>query len=435
MQLGYYLLIGLVGFSPALLFFSSPITAGVLVAYAAVAVAVIGFSIRPGEAGYLTRTARPLFLCTLVPAIWMLIQILPLPMSNLVHPIWISAQAALDNSIWGSISIDRGSAVMAFISYAFAASVIFISAAVTIDRSRAEDLLFWLTFITTFAAVIFVVLQLGVVNTLVPDEFMMPADSWIALTGLGAILNATASIRAIERYETRRSSQNASFNQFFFRLIAYVAAAAFCAISIIAFAGTPMVFAMVFGLAAFGAVVIIRRLGLGPWVNIVFALTIIVVGLTIIMTNWQSGDLAIRFASNSSQASNQVIQSMLIDTRWMGNGAGSFGALLPIYQTIDNSIAGPYAPTAAATISIELGRPALYVILTIAIILLVQLLRGALKRGRDSFYPAAGASSIVLLTLEAFCDSALLEKSATIIACSIIGVALAQSVSRTNQTG
>lgn len=429
------MLIGLVGFSPALLFFSSPITAGVLVAYAAVAVAVIGFSIRPGEAGYLTRTARPLFLCTLVPAIWMLIQILPLPMSNLVHPIWISAQAALDNSIWGSISIDRGSAVMAFISYAFAASVIFISAAVTIDRSRAEDLLFWLTFITTFAAVIFVVLQLGVVNTLVPDEFMMPADSWIALTGLGAILNATASIRAIERYETRRSSQNASFNQFFFRLIAYVAAAAFCAISIIAFAGTPMVFAMVFGLAAFGAVVIIRRLGLGPWVNIVFALTIIVVGLTIIMTNWQSGDLAIRFASNSSQASNQVIQSMLIDTRWMGNGAGSFGALLPIYQTIDNSIAGPYAPTAAATISIELGRPALYVILTIAIILLVQLLRGALKRGRDSFYPAAGASSIVLLTLEAFCDSALLEKSATIIACSIIGVALAQSVSRTNQTG
>jgi hypothetical protein len=58
-----------------------------------------------------------------------------------------------------------------------------------------------------------------------------------------------------------------------------------------------------------------------------------------------------------------------------------------------------------------------------------------LQRGRDSFYPTAGASCIVLLSLEAFCDAALLEKSATIIACAVIGLALAQSISRTNQTG
>lgn len=429
------MLIGLVGFSPALLFFSSPIAAGVLVAYAAMAVAVIGFSIRPGEAAYLTRTMRSLFLCALVPAVWILIQILPLPMSTLVHPIWISAQAALDNSIWGSISIDRGSTLMAFISYAFAASVIFISAAVTIDRSRADDLLFWLTFITTSAALIFVILQLGAGHFLVPIELMMPADSWISLTALGVILNVAASMRAIERYETRRSSQNASFNKFGLTLIAYLAATAFCAVSIIAFAGTPTVFATVFGLVTFGVVVIIRRLGLGPWVNIVFVLTIIVVGLTIVVTNWQSGDLTISFASHTSQATNQTIQSMLSDTRWMGNGAGSFDALLPIYQTIDSSIAGHYAPTSAATIVIELGRPALYVILLIAVILLVQLLRGALQRGRDSFYPTAGASCIVLLTLEAFCDAALLEKSVTIIASAVIGLALAQSISRTNQTG
>lgn len=435
MQLGFYFLIGLVGFSPALLFFSSPLTAGVLVAYAAVAVAVIGFSIRPGEAGYLTRTVRPLFLCALVPAAWILVQTLPLPTSTLVHPIWISAQAALDSSIWGSISIDRGSTLMAFISYAFAASVVFISAAVAIDRSRADDLLFWLTFITTFAALIFVVLQLGAGNSLVPIEFMVPADSWIALTALGVILNVAAAMRAIERYETRRSSQNASFNKFGLTLIAYVAAAAFCAVAIFAFAGTPTAFAMVFGLVTFGVVVIIRRLGLGPWVNIVFVLTIIVVGATIIVTHWQSGDLTIWFAAHSSQATKQAVQSMLADTRWMGNGAGSFAALLPIYQTIDSSIAGHHAPTSAATIVMELGRPTLYVILLIAAILLVQLLRGALQRGRDSFYPAAGASCIVLLTLEAFCDAALLEKSATIIACAIIGLALAQSISRTNQTG
>lgn len=429
------MLIGLVGFSPALPFFSSPIAAGVLVAYAAVAIAVIGFSIRPGEAGYLTRTMRPLFLCALVPAVWILIQTLPLLTGTLVHPIWISAQTALDSSIWGSISIDRGSTLMAFVSYAFAASVIFISAAVTIDRSRADDLLFWLTFITTFAALIFVVLQLGVSNSLVPIELMMPTDSWVALTALGVILNVAASMRAIERYETRRSSQNVSFSKFGLMLIAYVAATAFCTVSIIAFAGAPTVFATVFGLVTFGAVVIIRRLGLGPWVNIVFVLTIIIVGLTIVVTNWRSGDLTIGFASHTSQATSQTIQSMLADTRWMGNGAGSFDALLPVYQAIDSSIAGPYAPTSAATITIELGRPALYVILLITAILLVQLLRGALQRGRDSFYPAAGASCIVLLTLEAFCDAALLEKSATIIACAVIGLALAQSISRTNQTG
>jgi predicted branched-subunit amino acid permease len=125
---------------------------------------------------------------------------------------------------------------------------------------------------------------------------------------------------------------------------------------------------------------------------------------------------------------------MLADTRWMGNGAGGFGALLPIYQDIDRSVAGPYAPTTVATVVIELGRPALYALVLIAVILLIQLLRGALQRGRDSFYPTVGAGCVVLLTFEAFCDPALLEKPTNIIAGAIIGLALAQSVSRTSQT-
>jgi hypothetical protein len=258
-------------------------------------------------------------------------------------------------------------------------------------------------------------------------------DSLTAFAALGVIVNATAAVRAIERYETRRTSLDVPFAKFIRTLITWLVALTICVCAIIIFAHTPVIFATVSGLATFVGVMAIRRLGLGLWENAIIALTAVLVAIVIITTNTRSGDLTLRFASNSPRALIQVAQSVLSDTRWMGNGAGALVSLLPIYQDIDRVVVWPYAPTTAATIAIELGPPALWIILFMAVLLFTQLFRGALQRGRDSFYPTAGASCVVLLMFESFCDAALFERATIIISATILGLAFAQSVSRTNQ--
>jgi hypothetical protein len=62
-----------------------------------------------------------------------------------------------------------------------------------------------------------------------------------------------------------------------------------------------------------------------------------------------------------------------------------------------------------------------------------MLLRGALQRGRDSFYPAAGAGCIIVLTLEAFCDASLFGTTVLICAAAALGLGIAQHLSRTIQ--
>ena len=91
------------------------------------------------------------------------------------------------------------------------------------------------------------------------------------------------------------------------------------------------------------------------------------------------------------------------------------------------------APTTAAQIAIELGQPALGAILIVTIIVLFMLLRGALQRGRDLFYPAAGAGCIVVLTFEAFCDASFFSTTVVICAVVALGLGLAQRISRTIQ--
>jgi UPF0716 family protein affecting phage T7 exclusion len=428
----FYLLIGLIGISPVLFFFDGPIIAGLLNAYTAVMLAVVGLSIRPGEAEYFSKVTRPIFICATIPAAWLLIQILPMP-SSIAHPFWTSAQAALNHAVTASISLDRGATLLAFTNYCFAAGVIFVATAVTIDRARAEFVMFWLAGITTLAAVLLIADQFDVFINIAKTAGFTPTASLTAVAALGVIVNAAALVRVIERYETRRTSSQMPSANLLRGLSVCVVALAICICAIISFATMQIVFATMSGLATFIIVMMIRRFGLDLWMNAIIALAAVVIGVAIVSRNMGSGDLTLRFAS-SPQALIQVAQSMLSDTPWMGNGAGAFGSLLPIYQDIDRSVVGLVAPTSAATIAIELGRPALWVILFLAFVVFFQLTRGALERGRDSFYPTAGASCVVLVTVQAFCHAALLEKPTIIVVAIILGLAVAQSVSRTGQT-
>ena len=91
------------------------------------------------------------------------------------------------------------------------------------------------------------------------------------------------------------------------------------------------------------------------------------------------------------------------------------------------------ASTAVAKIAIELGPPVVWMVVVATLLATAVLLRGALKRGRNSFYPALGAGCLLALLLRAFADAEIFAQSVSIIAAGTIGLALAQSTGRTSR--
>jgi hypothetical protein len=73
--------------------------------------------------------------------------------------------------------------------------------------------------------------------------------------------------------------------------------------------------------------------------------------------------IALTFAA-SPPALTTLSQRILDDTAWTGTGAGTFAAIMSIYRNIDDP-ATSTAPTAAAALSIELGRAMFWLIVAV----------------------------------------------------------------------
>jgi hypothetical protein len=190
--------------------------------------------------------------------------------------------------------------------------------------------------------------------------------------------------------------------------------------------------AAAYGATIFVGTVGIRRLGFGPWGIAAVALPIGLSFLVVVFSNPLLGKMSasIAFAPQSQARTALSAQRILTDTPLAGAGAGTYTALIPIYHDADDQGVHATGPTAAATIAVELGKPMLWLIVTALVITMVQLLRSALERGRDSFYALAGACTIVTIGVLGFTNAGVLGTSTAVLAASTIGLALAQSKSR-----
>ena len=106
----------------------------------AIALVIAARNLRPGETEFLISIIRWPAAIAAVPALWLCIQVLPLRL--LEHSIWKSAETALGHPLVGSISIDIGATAIALGQYLSIAAVAFLSAAVAVDRLRADWILF-----------------------------------------------------------------------------------------------------------------------------------------------------------------------------------------------------------------------------------------------------------------------------------------------------
>jgi hypothetical protein len=425
------LLLLIIATTPAILVFDGPILYGAVMAAAAVLLAIIGIRIRPGEAGYLWSVIRPLAIVAAIPALWMLVQVLPSTSIGLANPIWQSAAAALGHPLAGTISIDKGATLIALARYLSIAALVFVTAAVAIDRRRAEWLLFALTAATTLVALI-------VLASACLGDLTFLSDYGVGQVGisatdgasLGVILAAAAAQHTFDRGKSR--DQPSSVVRFPLAFLSSLVAIAICTLAVLVGASSQTYLAVICGVATLVVTIVIRRFRLGPWGYSAIAAVALVTAIAVIALQpiRQTTDWTLAFAARAPASLIAVTQRIAAETRWTGTGAGTFADILPIYQDINEIAPGALAPTAAAGIAVEMGRPFLWVILLAAIAFVVTLLRGALRRGRDSCYSNAGSSCAVVITLLAFGNAGLFNTAIAMIAAVTFGIAIAQSKSR-----
>jgi len=416
---------------PALVFVESSIALGVACALTSAAIAIIAVSLGTEEAGHLWRIWRTLAIVLTIPALGIPIQAIQISSSHLIHPIWQSAANVLNDVAIGRISIDPGATMVSWVQFCCAVGILFAAAAIAIDRRRAESVLFGLTIIAGAASTTLVFNEWVGLRTFGIDSGALSNSALSTISAIGTVVAVAAATRALERYETRRSSSEAAFGQFVIRFLTCLAATAVCWLAI---SSQPQhIFAAACGTTTFVLIAFIRRIGTGRSVSLSLAAAAIIVAAVIAANEGANrGDFSLRFAASSPASIVSMTDQMIADTHWKGSGAGTFAALASVYRDIDDPDA-PQAPTTAAAISVEFGRPALLLAIATIILSAAQLAAGALRRGRDSFYPAAGAGCAVTLLIDVFIDANLLSLAVQIFVAVVIGLGMAQRRSRTVQ--
>jgi hypothetical protein len=425
------ILVALICALPVILLMDGPVAQGMVAGILAAGIAVMAHTMRPGETEFLISITWPIAAIAAIPALWMLIQILPL--RPLAHPIWSSAESALGHRIEGSISIDMGASVMALGQYLLVVAVVLLSAAVAVDRKRAEWVLFSLTGASALIGLVLTMHDLFGLTFLSAGAAPSARAQAIDCTALGVIISAAAGIRTLERYETRRASPERSVRVLTLTLAACSAALAICAATLTFGATGGEIIATGYGFGALASVMVIRRLGLGPWGTA--AIVVPALGMAIILAakepNLQTRSFAVAFAVRSPAPLTALSQRMLNDAPAVGTGAGTYAAMMPIYRDIDDPVTDLAAPTTMSALTMEMGRPMLWLVVAATVSSILILLRASFRRGRDSFYPAAGASCLITLLLLSFMNAGLLGTAVAIITSAIFGLAIVQSKSRT----
>jgi hypothetical protein len=422
---------------PTILLIDGLVIRGLVAAVLSGAITLVASTARHGDGDFLLQVIRPIVALAIIPVAWMLFQIFPVK-AGLAHPIWESAEQALGHPIMGSISIDPGATMLALCQYLSALALTILAAAAAVDRERSEWILFALVTATALVAV--VMIGHDVFGYTFLRESASATDRAQARTcvGLGIIFSTAAAIRIYERRETRRLRPNRSLPLLMRptqlrNILACAAAFTLCTIALASDLTGKRLFIVAYGLGTMLAVVAIRRIGLGFWGCLAIATTAGVIAIALIAgaASFRATDLTLAFASMESNSLIAATERMSADLPWTGSGAGTFASLASVYQDATDIIRNPAFPTVASKIAVELGRPMLWAIVLTIIVAIAFLLRGALRRGRDSFYPAAGASSLLVLVLLSFCDNGVLGTPVCVCAASITGLAFAQCQSRT----
>ncbi|WGS25114.1 hypothetical protein [Bradyrhizobium sp. ISRA464] len=402
-------------------------------AIALVAAVMLALAVRGADAE-LTSTAQLLkrfSAAILIPVVWIVVQILPLPFSSLVNPIWSATSIALNApSLPVRISLDPGATLQGLFAYLVYVSLAVSTIIISRDRHRAETILFVLCAVTTFMSLEVLLGRLDFFAAMTPAADA-PTSPFPAAAALATVANTALVARAFERHLHRRDIRDLASVRLWLGLLSgsfgiVVAIAAMATLArgaLLAVAGL--------GLTAIVFIAAVRRLGFRSWPSaVLFAILVAIVG-SLAVPRFQSGGSSLLGLVRFAPETVALAGHMLSDAPWLGNGVGTFSVASRTYQNID-AAAPAVAPSTAVLVAIESGRPALVILAGFAAQLFFAMFRGAVRRGRDSFFASAAAAGVLVVFFEGFLDSSFSSPAVRIVVAVMIGLGLAQSAGRTS---
>jgi hypothetical protein len=420
----FLILIALIGASPFVPFVDGYIVIGIEAATMAMATAMVARKTASEEIEPLLGPFRLVLILGAIPALWMSVQLLPLGYIGVANPVWGSTRQALGFAIAGSIGIDTGAGLLGLIQYISVLAILLVTMAVTRNRSRADGVLFALMFAATIICLAELLSRRYIVGAAALDVGVVRNVGI-----LGALLAVTAIIRAFERWQT---SRGLSKSNLIVSLAASTATLAICASALALRRTSNVEFSLVFSVTVLLAIVVIRRFELDIWGAGAITAVVLTASVSMVWLQYdrRAADLMAAYSDDTTAVT--INQRILADTPWFGTGAGSFQILANVYrQPSDAPVV--MASTAAAKIAVDLGPPVVWMVAAATLLATAVLLRGALKRGRDSFYPALGAGCLMALLIRGFADASVFAQAVSIIAAASVGLALAQSGGRTGR--
>lgn len=421
----FAILILLIVATPVLIIMGGVMSAGVLLAIAAVAIALIVLTLPASEFRRLETLWKPIAPLALVPCIWMLVQVVPVP-GPLAHPAWMSASVALGKPLAGAISLDIGETLLGFGRYSLTLAVAIVATAVALDRQRARAILYFMTAAAALIAAGLIGLDLGF-SRFTDLGLSAQRPQMLTVAVIGLVLSCTTMLRAYESRRSLRATSGKSDASTTIATAASIAAMVICLSAIGIDADAALLLAAACGVLTLMALVLIRRSRLGPWgqSGIAAAAAMGLIGFFAAGPANRTVDLTLALSSQP-QASIATAERVLSDAKWTGTGAGTFAAVLPIYRDVADATLDA-APTAAAAIVVEMGRPFLWLLVVLALIAALSLLKRALTSGREYLYAGTGAACIAAALVSSFANAGILGLGASLLTSAACGLALAQS--------
>ncbi|WP_407119877.1 hypothetical protein [Bradyrhizobium sp. STM 3561] len=374
----------------------------------------------------LGRLLRPFLMMSLVaPALWMILQLVPIPVRGLGHSIWTIASAALNEPLVERFTVDLCATMFSLAQYNVILSTALIIAVVTVEKQRAAQVLYGLAGITTLSSGLTIWITVNRSHDSLPSEHTSVITTASIAATIGVLVSTALAIRAFDQLQRRGPRPRSQAGPTIRLLLAIVSLIVSMAAVSIGTDFTTMV-AILLGDGTLLAVVAIRRWFFGPWGTAGVLATIAIVffaSFTIIPIN-RNADLTIALATETQTATERMLQ----DVGPVGSGAGTFNALLPIYREIGTT-ATPERTTAAATIAIEMGRAFLCGLLVVTLVGACTLFKRSLSRGYDYVYAALGAGASVALPILAFAEDGVLNFGVSLLIAALYGLAFGQSLS------
>ena len=208
----------------------------------------------PAELERLAKTPGSVKLLLAVPAAWMAVQLLPLPLS-LSNPIWTSAAAAMPGLSFGHITMNVADTLRALGIYCGWLILVLATMVATADRRRAELCLTALVLATIVIAIE------GIALSVFPNMMTIDAHHGAApaaAAALGCVLCLATIQRLIERRQTQRSRTDGARTSVILLTILNVAALAICLTALVHLSSSAWITALL-GAMTVAAVALVSR--------------------------------------------------------------------------------------------------------------------------------------------------------------------------------